>query len=165
MRDPLERGDRLSSDMTRPVLVRRWATERFEAAQQPASTVGAEAEVRGQKLEEEVFVGAWRAGRSLHRSVVRLAEGDTAAREQSSPAAVGEEPVVPDANEALRENVKQEPATELGELEREGPGPATTVVIVAEGHDQSSATFAGSGHSSRARKSQSVCSSSTRSLK
>jgi hypothetical protein len=108
----------------------RWATEHLDAPQRTVSTVGTEAQAEGQKREEEFSV----LGRSLDLRVDGLAEGDTAAREQSCAAAIGEEPVVTDANEALREDVKQEAATELGKREREGPRPATAVVLVAEGH-------------------------------
>ncbi len=40
-----------------------------------------------------------------------------------------------DTDEALGEDVQQEAAGELTEREREGAGPATAVVLVAEAHD------------------------------
>ena len=73
------------------------------------------------------------ASLGLLLDLLGLAESVTAAREQSSAAAVGQEPVVTDANEPAREDVEQEPAGELSEREREGPGSPTAVVLVAEG--------------------------------
>jgi len=52
---------------------------------------------------------------------------------ESATAAVGEEPVVADTDEALRQDVQQEAAGELTEWESEGPRAATAVVLVAEG--------------------------------
>lgn len=65
--------------------------------------------------------------------VVGLTERVTATREQSSTAAVGQEPVVTDAHEPAREDMEQKPAAELTERQREGAGTATSVVLVTEG--------------------------------
>ena len=114
-------------------MARRWASEHLDAPHRTAPTVGAEAEARGQKLEEAiVFLAS--PGHLLELRVVGLAERATAAREQSCAAAVGEEPVVADTDEALGQDVQQEEAGELTEREREGPGAATAVVLVAKSH-------------------------------
>ena len=63
-----------------------------------------------------------------------MAESATAAREESCAAAVGEEPIVADTDEALGEDVQQEAAGELTEWERERPRSPTAVVLVAEAH-------------------------------
>ena len=73
-------------------------------------------------------------GRSFELRILRLAESAPAAGEQSCSAAVGEEAIVADTDEALGEDVQEEAASELSEREREGPGPATPVVLVAEAH-------------------------------
>lgn len=116
----------------------RWATEHFDAPQRPTSTVRTLAEAEGQKLEEEIVAFAalgLSPERRLLGRLLGLAERDAAARELALAAGVGEEPVVADANEALREDVEQEPATELGKRERERPGAATAVVLVTQCHD------------------------------
>ncbi len=59
----------------------------------------------GQKLEEG-FVAFTSPGQFLELRVVGLAESATAAREQSCAAAVGEEPIVADTDEALGEHVE-----------------------------------------------------------
>ncbi len=114
-------------------MARRWASEHFDAPHRTAPTVGAEAEARGQKVEEGLVVLAW-LGRSFELRILRLAESAPAAGEQSCSAAVGEEAIVADTDEALGEDVQEEAASELSEREREGPGPATPVVLVAEAH-------------------------------
>ncbi len=86
-----------------------------------------------QEVTKEVVVLDWLSV-GLDGGVVGLAERATAAREQSSAAAVGQEPVVTDTDEAFWEDVKKEAATELGEREREGARPATAVVLVSEAH-------------------------------
>ena len=114
-------------------MARRWASEHLDAPHRTASTVGTEAEARGQKVEEGLVVLAW-LGRSFELRILRLAERATAAGEQSRAAAVGEEPIVADTDEALGEDVEQEAASELSEREREGPRSPSAIVLVAESH-------------------------------
>jgi hypothetical protein len=62
------------------------------------------------------------------------AEGASAAREPAGAGAVGEEAVVADADEALREGVEEEAAHELGKRKGERTSSLAAVVLVAEGH-------------------------------
>ena len=124
---------RLSCGTTGLMMAGRWTSEHLDAPHGTASTVGTEAQALGQKLKEGLVVLA-SPGHLLDVRVLGLAESATAAHEKSCAAAVGEEAIVTDTDEALGEDVEQEAATELTEREREGPGPATAVVLVAEAH-------------------------------
>src|SRR5712671_3925051 len=76
-------------------------------------------------------------GRLLVLHVHRCRPSDQLARPRDglSLAAAGQQPVVPDAVEAVRQDVDEEPADELAWLERHGlvaAGPLDPVVFVAK---------------------------------
>ena len=107
------RGPRSGCDTTGRVMSGRGASDDLNRAERTLCTVGTEVQALRQEVAKEFIV---LDGLSVALGgVVGLAERVTAAREQSSPAAVGQEPIVPDAHEPSREDVEQEPATELTE--------------------------------------------------
>ena len=99
----------------------RWRTSKdFDAPQWALSTVRAEREPEGQEVEERVVICIELRLRGARRQL-RLTECTAAGREQTSPTAIGEEPIVTDTHEALGKHMEQEAARELGEGKREGP--------------------------------------------
>ena len=95
-------GGRSGCDTKRSHLRRRGTCKDLDAPEWTPSTVGAEPEPEGQEVEEQlvVVVGLRLRGDG---SVLRLSECAAAGREQTSPTAVGEEPVVTDTHEAFGE--------------------------------------------------------------
>lgn len=110
---------------------RGWTLKELDASKQAFLAVGAETQPRRQEMEEPftvLGVLGFRLGEGL-----RLTESGPAAGEESGPATVGQKAVVADPDEALGEDMEEEAATELTKGERLGPGPAGSVVLVAEG--------------------------------
>ena len=100
-RAALGRGHGSGCDTTGPLMARRWASEHLDAPHRTASTVGTSG-----GPTRKLVVLAW-LGRSFELRILRLAERATAAGEQSRAAAVGEEPIVADTDEALGEDVRK----------------------------------------------------------
>jgi hypothetical protein len=94
--------------------------------------VGTAAQPAGEEVGREFVVlrvlgvqlGGWR----------HAVERALAAGEQPGAGSVGEEAVVADADEALREDVEEEAADELRQRKGEGSHSPAAVVLVAEGH-------------------------------
>ena len=55
--------------------------------------------------------------------------------EESCSSAVGQEAVVPDPHEAIRQDMRQEPADELARIERHGPSAAPVLVVAVRERD------------------------------
>ena len=111
---------------------RRGTPQDLDAPEWAPSTVGAQPQAVGQRVEEEVVVCIGLRLRG-DGSLLGLSEREATAREQASSAGVGEKSVMTDAHEALREDVEQEAARELAERKCKGPDSPAAVVLVAEG--------------------------------
>jgi hypothetical protein len=115
------------------VLGRRRTSENLDASKRPPSAVGTGPQAGGQEVGEEAGVGVGGLRFGGDATSGRLTQGVATAGEELGAAAVGEEPVVADAHEALRQDVEQEASNKLLKRKREGSRSAATVVLVAKG--------------------------------